>query len=320
MRRTLGELPAWPALPQRDIGERSQFYSAVGFPGLQLDRRSGQAIVRRSEAVEGLGRLYLAYLENELEFAAIDFAQVAALDLLRRMAEPFPSALAIQGHLVGPVSLALQLIDEQRRPLIYDEVLFDALTRFVRLRAGWQEASLMALAPATIMCLDETFAEAVGSPFVPMSWDAAIAQIDEVLAGVAGCRGLIAQGELPLAALLDSTVELLVIDGETAQRLPAAAAPLALFLERERALGFAVVPSTPDELASADLTQLADEVERLIEPLADATGLTPRLIAQRSFVAARGPLGGLEVAQAEQGLQLLAALSARLRERFGLAE
>jgi hypothetical protein len=317
LRRSTGALPAWPSLPRRDPSEQCRVYSAAGFPGLQFDRRAGQVIVRRGEALEGLSALYLAYLENSLEFAAMDLGKLAGLELLLRRSEALAGALALQGSMAGPISLALQLTDEQRRPLIYDDVLFDALVRFLRLRVAWHEARLARLAPATIMCLDEPFADVLGSPFSPIGWQTALALTDEVLASVAGCRALLLAGELPWEQVLASSVELLVVDLEQARGLAALALTLANFFERGGALAIGIVPNTSDDLAIAYVAGLLHQVEALIEQIA-GSDLSREMVAQRMLVTVRGSLGALEVEEAEHALRLLSELSARLRERYGI--
>lgn len=316
--RYVVEVPAWPELPQRDPGEQGFLYSALGFPGLTVDVRRGQATVRRNETLAALGELDLAYLENDLAYAAISPGQLAGFEALLRAEGKLAGALAVMGRLSGPVSLGLQLTDEQRRPLIYDELLFDALARYLRLRVGWQAEQLVECAPVEIICLDEPFLDAVDSAFVPLDWDQALAVIEEVLAGISGCRGLVLSGVLPWERLLATSVELIVVDPASAEPGLLAAAPaLHAFIERGGAIAYAVVPSLPNELKDTDAATMSTIMNALFDRLA-ATGIARERLVAAAFVTPRGPLGNLTLERAEQALKLTAELSTLLRQQHGL--
>src|SRR5438045_1018211 len=87
-------------------------------------------------------------------------------------------------------------------------VIDPALAQHLRLRARWQEARLRKLAGATIICLNEPFLETVGLPFLPLDWETARDQIDEVLGGIAGCKALFARGAVDWPEVLQTSVEL----------------------------------------------------------------------------------------------------------------
>lgn len=317
-RRVTGALLAWPQLPRRSYRESNLAQSAAGFPGLVVEEAAARAFVRRTDAERSMDQLSLAYLENNVGFAALSDESAGGFMELLRQAESLRGVRALKGQCLGPISLALQLIDEHQRPLIYDQVLFEALTQHLRLRLMWQEAQLSEVAGTTIICIDEPFLDIVGHPFLPIGWDEARERIDEVLSGVVGCKGLFAPGATDWSQVLQTSVELIIADVyQHDPSLLGAAELIGDFLQRDGVVGFGIVPSDADELDSTTAEELFGRVLALTEQLRSA-GVAKETLLRQAVVAPNGALGRLDVARAERALKLVGEVSAMLRERFQL--
>jgi hypothetical protein len=317
-RRHAGELLAWPQLPQRSFREQSLAQSVVGFPGLVLDASRDHLHVDRAVAVRGLDQLGLAYLENNVSFAALAPNDAAGLSELQRQRDGLRGVRAIKGQLLGPISVAAQLTDEQHRPLLYDDTLFDAVAQFLSLRANWQERHLSDLAATTIICLDEPLLDVVGQPFLPLDWDRVRGQIEVVFDGVSGCRAIFASGNADWAGVLETSADMIIADMfSSSHALAAAAGALAAFLERGGVVGIGIVPTDEDALAQATPDSLARRVGALARELA-AHGIRPELLLAQAVITSSGTLGRLNVPAAERALQMAAELSHLLREQYSL--
>lgn len=317
-RRYAGALLAWPQLPRRGFREHGLVQSVAGFPGLVLDSAQSRAYIRRSEAERGLNELALAYLEHDIGRAALPADDTAGLAELERQGDSLRGTLALKGQLLGPISLAAQITDEQQCPLIYDDILLAALAQHLHLRAAWQEARLSDLADATIICLDEPFLEIIGQPFLPIGWEHALNQIDEVLDGISGCKAIFAGGAVDWAMVLRSSVELIIADVYSySHALIAAAAALRPFVERGGCVGMGLIPADADCLAVATVDGMLGRVDALLEALRPA-GLAPERLLRQTVLSTNGPLSQLGVPMAERALQLLAEVSQRLRARYRL--
>jgi len=313
-------LLAWPQLPQRSFREQGFVQSLIGFPGALIDALQARAYVDRSAAERELDRLGLAYLENNSDYAALAEDDAAGLAELLRQSHPAQMPLALKGQLMGPISLATHITDEQQRPLIYDSALFDALGQHLRLRAAWQEARLRERIDTTIICLDEPFLEAVGLPFLPVDWEAARDQLDIVLGGIAGCKGIFAGGAVNWAEVLQTSVELIIADAyEHSQSLVAAAAALPAFLDRDGIVGLGLVPTDAEALSHSTAEGLLQHTIALFDELARA-GVPIEWLARQAVVSTSDTLSQLDVATAERALQLVARLSQLLRAHYQLDE
>jgi hypothetical protein len=311
-------LLTWPQLPQRSFREQGLVQSLIGFPGAVIDAMHARAYVDRSAAERDLDRLGLAYLENDSDYAALAEDDAAGLDEVLRQSYTAQMPLALKGQLMGPISLATHITDEQQRPLIYDDVLFEALTQHLRLRAAWQEARLRERIDTTIICLDEPFLETVGLPFLPVDWEAARDQLDIVLGGIAGCKGIFASGAVNWAEVLQTSVELIIVDAYThRQSLVAAAAALPAFLERDGIVGLGLVPADAEALSHSTAEGLLQQTLALFDELAQA-GVPITWLVRQAVVSTSDTLSRLDVAPAERALQLVAELSQLLRARYRL--
>jgi hypothetical protein len=318
-RRYGGRLLTWPQLPQRSFREQALMQSAIGFPGLVVDAARSQVHVDRAAAARDLGRLGLAYLENDLSFAALGADAAAGLAELLRQRDSLRGVLVAKGQLLGPISAAAQLVDEQQRPLIYDEALFEALTHHLYLRAAWQEQHLREIADATIICLDEPFLDVVGMPFLPLDWDRVREQIETVLAGVHGCRALYACGAVDWGQALQTSVDMIIADVYASGHALTRAAPaLAALLERGGFVGLGLVPTDEEVLASVTPEQLLRRAIALVRDLEEA-GVPPDQLMRQAVVTPSGTLSQMSAPLAERTLQLLADSSRLLREYYALS-
>lgn len=317
--RYAGTLLAWPQLPQRSFREQSLVQSAVGFPGLVVDGAHAQVYVDREAGMRDLGRLGLAYLEDDIAYAALSRDDAAGIAELIRQRDSLRGVLVAKGQLLGPISMAAQLVDEHQRPLLYDEVLFEAVAHHLYLRAAWQDRYLRDFFGASIVCLDEPFLDAVGMPFLPLDWDVVRGQIDTVLAGIRGCRGLYASGAVDWTQVLKTSVELIIADVHGhGQALVDAAPALAAFLERGGTVGLGLVPADEEGLALAEVNALVWRAHTLLRALEERGVPTDRLVRQ-AVISTSGGLGQLSIPAAERAMQLVAEVSAQLREQHGLA-
>ncbi len=316
-RRYAGALLAWPQLPQRSFREQCLVQSMIGFPGLVVDAAALRVYVDRNEAERRIDSLWLAYLEHTITYAALSADDAAGLAEMARIGG-WRDLRAVKGQILGPISAALQLTDEREQPLIYDDMLFDAIAQLLRLRVAWQELRLSEIAPVTIICIDEPLLEAVDSPFFPHDWDRIAGQIDDVLAGINGCRALYTRGDVDLNRLMHTSVELLIAESAAYRRLcESGCEDLIAFLERGGMVGIGIVPSDPEQLKMASVDSLFDAFASLLDDLT-SQGVAHDYMLQQTVLSPAQSLGYLDNASAERALQLLAGVSQRIREEYAL--
>ena len=133
----LPAIPAWPQLPRRSFRENMYVQYGERFPGLVVDMDREKVYVDRARADDELERLYLAYLEDQVEDWGISTENASGLHTFLTYREALTGAYAVKGQVTGPISMGLQVTDASLRPIFYDEVLADALAKHLRLKAAW---------------------------------------------------------------------------------------------------------------------------------------------------------------------------------------
>jgi methionine synthase II (cobalamin-independent) len=313
--RHLPATPLWPQLPRRSYLENMYTQYSEGFPGIVVgDERI--YVDRRQDLDPALERLYLAYLENDLAYGAISAEYAAGLAALREGLVTFPQPpLLIKGQVTGPVSWGLTVVDQDRRPLLYDEVLADAISKHLRLKAAWQEQALAPYAPTTVIFIDEPYLSAFGSAFVAVSREQVVGYLQEVLAGIHGLKGVHCCGNTDWSMLLETPIDILSLDAYGyAEALALYPREVTAFLERGGIVAWGIVPA-----GQAAEDETAEHlVERLHECLGllTAKGVSQELLLQRGFVTPSCGLGSLSIPLAERILALTAEVSHIMRNRY----
>lgn len=316
----LGAIPAWPQLPRRSFYENMYVQYGERFPGLVVDLEQEKVFVDREEAHGSLEALYLAYLEDQVEEWQISPEYAAGLHAFLQRKEVLRKAVAVKGQVTGPISMGLQVTDKDLRPILYDEVLAEALTKHLRLKAAWMERQLRQLNDRVIVFLDEPYLSAFGSAFISLSREQVISSLEEVFAGLTCWKGVHCCGNTDWSILLETSVQILNLDAWTyAESLSLYPEALQAFLQRGGIIAWGIVPQDEEGIAAAT-------VENLLERLEGAWGLLTRKgIAQEAIVASclitpSCGLGSVSPPMAARALELTAGVSQAVRQRYGLEE
>jgi len=309
----LPHIPAWPQLPKLSFLENMYAQFSEGFPGIVVEDE--RIYVDRTKSMEqALERLYSSYLEGKAEKYAVSPDHAAGLYAF--LETKFGSPRAVKGQLTGPISFGLAVTDQERRPILYDDVLADALAKHLRLVAAWQEAKLRTLSPSTIIFVDEPYMASFGSSFVSISREQVIKLLEEVFSGISGLKGVHCCGNTDWSILLATSLDILSLDaynyGYTAALYPE---EVKAFLERGGVIAWGIVPSDEQALKGETVKSLRDRLEEEMGAL-DRKGVSFRLLMQRCLVTPSCGLGSISPEAAAWALELLADVSNEMRKRI----
>ncbi|NJL35083.1 MAG: hypothetical protein HC893_16040 [Chloroflexaceae bacterium] len=310
-----------PRLPRRSANERAFVQAMQGFPGLVSRADDTRILVERADLEARLEHLGLAYLSRQNSIAALDADYSVALGELLRQAELRARPTIVTYHLPGPVSLGLHLTDDQQRPLMYDEELFEAMVQYLALRMSWLSARLSTAADQVVIMLHEPFLSALDSPFSPLGWQDALDLLDRVANDAGGDVWLNIGNYTPenWPDLLQTSLSGLAFNTVQLVHLTQIPAELRQFCERGGVLIWRLVPTEHEAAVQhATVEHMAAEIDQTLAQM-DAAGLPTEQIVQASLISPTNELDHLSVPTAEQALRMGAALSALLRERYQLA-
>jgi len=309
-------IPAWPQLPRRSFRENMYVQYGERFPGLVVDMGREKVLVDRSRAEDELEPLYFAYLEDEVKTWGISAEHAAGLQTFLTRKEALTAADAIKGQVTGPISMGLQVTDQALRPILYDEVLADALSKHLRLKATWMEQQLRQMHETVIVSLDEPYLSAFGSAFISLSREQIITALEECFAGLTCLKGLHCCGNTDWSIVLETSVQILSLDAYSyAESLSLYPEAVGAFLQRGGIIAWGIVPQDGAEIAAATVAGLVERLEAAWKLLTDK-GIPLEDILAACLITPSCGLGSVAVEPAERGLELTAEVSEAVRKKY----
>jgi methionine synthase II (cobalamin-independent) len=312
--RYLKDIPAWPQLPRRSPKENMYVQYSEGFPGAVV-RGDSVYIDRTQDLDKPLEQLYAAYLENDVDKYPVSPDYAAGLRSFLGLTNLSP--LAVKGQITGPITWGLTVTDNGGKAIIYDEVLGDAVAKFLRLKAGWQEKELKKLSPNTIIFVDEPYMASFGSVSVPLSKERVVSLLDEVFRGIEGLKGVHCCGNTDWSVLLGTSVDILSFDAYNyAQSLSLYPSEIKSFLDRKGAIAWGIVPNDEPSLAKETTASLKDRLEEAMAPFT-RNGVPFKQLLRQGLLTPSCGLASLDTTEAAaRALELLAELSEMIRKRY----
>ena len=306
------DIPTWPQLPRRSFLENMYVQYSEGFPGAIV--ANDRIYVDREQDLDSdLEQLYIAYLINDLDHAAISADYAAGLHRFLEMDLGQPPV--IKGQVTGPISWGLTVVDQNRTPILYDDVLAEATAKHLRLKASWVEQSLREVSAETILFVDEPYMSSFGSAYVSLNRNQVETLMEEVFAGIAGLKGVHCCGNTDWSLLLSTPADILNLDAyEYAESFALYPEQVGAFLGRGGIIAWGIIPASDQALA--------ETTDSLIERFHQALGLlTAKGIHRDDLLAAALIMpscgcGSLQVETAERVLRLTSEVSKALRERY----
>jgi methionine synthase II (cobalamin-independent) len=310
----LPDLPAWPQLPKRHL-ENMYVQFSEGFPGIVLE--GAKAYVERSTDFDSrLEELYNADAENNPDNYGISAEYAAGLHAFMALKEQHPRM--VKGQITGPITWGLMVTDREQRGILYDDLLAEALAKFLRLKAMWQERFLRQIAPDTIIFVDEPYLTSLGTAFVAISAEQVTSLLEVVLSGLTGLKGVHCCGSTDWSLLLKSSTDILSFDAYSyADSLGCYPAEVKAFLERGGSIAWGIIPNEEEAVARESLSSLIDRLGEAMAPFT-RDGLPFKQLAAQSLLTPSCTLASLSAEASVRALELLAELSAKLRGKYGL--
>jgi hypothetical protein len=309
-------IPVWPQLPKRTYLENMYVQFSEGLPGIVVTDK--HCYVDTFNTEPGLEAIYTAYLSEDVDAGSISAYYAPGLACFMEMKNDLAGCIVVKGQITGPISLGLQITDQDRRPILYDEVLADALAKHLQLKARWQEQALRTLCDRTLLFLDEPYLASIGSAYVALREEQVLTCLAEVLEGIRGLKGLHCCGNTDWALLLSLPLDVVSFDAYTyAMPFSLYSDSLAAFVRRGGVIAWGIVPNTAEALAAETTASLVGRLIAAMDLLVDK-GIPRDDLLHQSLVTPACGLGTLSPEAARAACAQTAAVSAHMRSRFGL--
>jgi hypothetical protein len=315
--RYLKDIPAWPQLPRRSFLENMYVQYSEGFPGM-VNENNRIYVDTAKDYTRALEMLYQAYLDNDA--GKYPLGRDYAAGFYAFLEQDKFSPAAVKGHVTGPLSWGMTVTDENKRSILYHEILGDAIPKFLKLKAMWQEKELKKVSRKTIIFVDEPYMASYGSSVAAGVFskpEKIIEMINEVFEGISGLKGIHCCGNTDWSILLKTKMDILNFDAYAyAQSLSIYPEEVKKFIARGGCIAWGIVPQFSEPLSKETVASLKDRLGEAMAPFT-RNGLSVKDIIKHSLLmpcCGLLPLASEE--EAEKALELLTGLSVEMRRKY----
>lgn len=131
------DIPFWPQLPRMSFYEDMYVQITEQMPGIIIDYNKEKISFSKSKFYEDLPE-YSEYMENLHYFRLSPRYSLTYNAFLEKELSQYH---AVRGQVIGPISFGLEIIDENFKPVIYDDEVREFLYEYIskRINAQYQE-------------------------------------------------------------------------------------------------------------------------------------------------------------------------------------
>ncbi len=310
------DVPFWPQLPLLSYHEDMYVQASEHFPGIMVDMDKRTIRFSLEKFIIELEQA-LAHFEDPDYF---DISETYSVVYHRFVKMDLSARPSIRGQLEGPISFGLNVVDQDNRPILFDDTVRSFMLDFMACRINVQLRRLKALNPNAFMFVDEPGLQYIFSAMSGYDSITAKRDMERFFAGVERPRGVHLCGNPDWDFLLGLDLDVLSLDVySNGEIFVSFANPILRFLERGGCIIWGIVPTNFEPFTKEDLNSLE---ERLLGywRLLESNGIDLHLLLSRSMLSPAtcclvNPDGEDTV---EKAFERIRALSAALRERFQL--
>jgi hypothetical protein len=276
------DIPFWPQLPKVSMYEDMYVQTSQNFPGIAIDFDKGRLSFDTSRFERELDA-YLAKMDVPETFALTTQYSAVFRKFLSRELQDYK---AIRGQNIGPVSFGFKVLDENLKPIIYDDEARTILFDFIQKKANIQYGELKERNPNAFVWLDEPGLAYVFSGLSGYNEQQAREHYHDFVEGLEGPKGLHLCAEVNLPYLLELGVEILSFDAYQIGFMPKEyAGNVAEFIKKGGIISWGIVPTESTVLATQTPRTLAATLSGYWEVVSQNTGLSLNQIAMQALVA-----------------------------------
>ncbi len=310
------DVPFWPQLPHVNYYEDMYVQASEHFPGILLDmekrtlRFSMEKFIAEFEDT-------MAHFDKPEYF---DISKQYSVVYHKFLQMDFSNRPAIRGQIEGPISFGFNVVDQDDRPILFNDTVRPFLLEFMAKRVNAQLERLKRLNANAFMFVDEPGLQFLFSAMAGYGDLAARGDMEYFFTMIERPRGVHLCGNPDWDFLLGLDMDVLSLDvysnGEVFAQY---AGSIRKFLDRGGRLVWGIVPSNFEPFEQENLDSLERRLEEIWTTLANK-GIDRQFLLSRSMLSPAtcclvNPDGERTV---EKAFETIIKLSQRLREKMNL--
>jgi hypothetical protein len=328
------DIPFWPQLPKVSLYEDMYVQASQNFPGIAIDFDKGRLSFDTARFEQELDEYFVKMDVPETFALTAEYSTV----FHKFLSKELQGYKAIRGQVIGPVSFGFKVLDENLKPVIYNDEARTILFDFIQKKANVQYRQLKERNPNAFVWLDEPGLGYVFSGLSGYNDQQAKEDYHSFVEGLEGPKGVHLCAEVNLPYLLELGVEILSFDAYQIGFMPKEyASSVAEFIKRGGVISWGIVPTDSTVLATQTPETLAAILSDYWEVVSESTSLSLNQIAMQALVApARCCLSDIgqintadknasecQLSSSEEGIvekafAFLPEISQILRDKYGL--
>ncbi len=292
------DIPFWPQLPHVSLYEDMYVQTSQNFPGIEINFDKGRLAFRTEKFQESLED-YFTKMDQTETYALTPEYSVVFDKFLSRNLDHYK---AIRGQITGPVSFGFKVLDENLKPIIYNEEVKAILFDFIQKKVNLQYQELKAKNRNAFVWVDEPGLSYVFSGLSGYNDQQAKEDYYQFVQGIEGPKGMHLCAEVNLPYLLELGVEILSFDAFQIGFMPKEyASSVAEFIKKGGIISWGIVPTEFKTLEAQTPEKLSSLLSGYWEIVSENTDLSLDRIAEQALIApARCCLVELAIEAAER--------------------
>jgi hypothetical protein len=310
------DIPFWPQLPHVSYYEDMYVQAAEHFPGILLDLEN-QTL-----------RFSMDNFINEFEDAMARFDEPEYFDISRDYSVVYHKFLemdlsdrpAIRGQLEGPISFGLNVLDQDKRPILFEDTIRPFMFEFMSKRINVQLKRLQLMNPNAFMFVDEPGLQFLFSALSGYDSTKAKSDMEQFFSVIQRPRGIHLCGNPDWDFLLHLDLDILSLDiYQNGEVFSSYWKSIKNFLDRGGVIEWGVVPTNFEPFEAENIRSLETRLTGVWDFLS-AKGIDREFLLSRSLISPAtcclvNPDGETTV---EKAFAVVNELSHRLRDRYKL--
>lgn len=310
------DIPFWPQLPNLSYYEDMYVQAAEHFPGIILD-------MQEKTLGFSLDKFIAEYEETMSHFDDPDYFDISpdySAVYHEFLAKDLADRPAIRGQLEGPVSFGFNVLDQDDRPILFDDSIRPFMFEFMSKRINVQLARLKKKNHNAFMFIDEPGLQFIFSAMSGYGEQKAKGDLDAFFSMIDRPRGIHLCGNPDWEFLLNLDMDILSMDVYTnGEIFSSCADSIIKFLDRGGVLVWGIVPTGFEAFEKESLGFLSMQLEGIWKHLCKK-GLDIEYILSKSLLSPAtcclvNPDGGLTV---DKAFATVNNLSHMLKEKYNI--
>ncbi|MDY0221482.1 MAG: hypothetical protein RBR67_10130 [Desulfobacterium sp.] len=234
------DVPFWPQLPNFSYMEDMYVQAAEHFPGIIIDMDKQTVRFSMDKFIQEFEQTMERFDDPDF----FDVSEEGSVVYHRFLAQDLADRPAIRGQLEGPVSFGFNVLDQDDRPILFDDTVRPFLFEFMAKRINAQLSRLKKLNPNAFMFIDEPGMQFIFSAMSGYDDLKAKKDLDLFFSMIDSPRGIHLCGNPDWDFLLNLDMDVLSMDIHTnAQIFAACHKSVKRFLDRGGILVWGIIPT-----------------------------------------------------------------------------